>query len=729
MTAQGPSPEKAEVTQLREKVSQLERRIADLSRLEESLSESRELFDSFMGRIPALAWMKDQEGRYRYANRGFLDLMGELQSSVLGCSDHDLWPPDVADAVRAREQTAMSSPGVHCAIEKLPFPGGERHFRVVRFPFATRGRSRYCGAIAIEITERVRLQEDLQQLRTAEQSAHAQALSLLSSLKHSEARNRHLFESPLAGIMLCDGETIVDVNQTFLNWLGFSRAEFTDAARQWRMLTPPRYLAVDNNALTQLRMSGSFSPYEKELITRGGRRLPVLVAGIALKTAREESGRGKDESGSKDESGRKTPEDLPAAEYLCFVLNISERKQLEEKLLRSQKLESLGLISGGVAHDFNNLLATILGNSSLASDAISREHPAFKPLCEVQIASRRASELTQQMLAYAGRASIAIRPVDVSTTVREIGSLLETTISKKARIRLDLAPGLPFVDGDEGQLQQIVMNLVINASEAIGENPGEIRVTTRQLEKFEGSLPSRRASHYVALEVRDTGCGMSEETKARIFDPFFTTKTNGRGIGLATVLNIVRNHQGALLVDSQLGQGTTFRVVLPAGESQPAPRPRPESIAREALWGTETILVADDDEGIRRMNRAALERFGYKVLLAGDGDEAVRVFREHHAEIAVVLLDWAMPVMNGDEALLRMLEIDPAARVLMSSGYAETGTLKRGGQSLIAGFVQKPYTTTHIIDRLRRIIDSTASQKPAPAGVSSAGIDSRSSDS
>jgi len=222
---------------------------------------------------------------------------------------------------------------------------------------------------------------------------------------------------------------------------------------------------------------------------------------------------------------------------------------------------------------------------------------------------------------------------------------------------------------------------------------------------------------------------MSEETRARIFDPFFTTKTNGRGIGLATVVNIVRNYHGALLVESELGRGTTFRVVLPASESQPAPRPRPESATREALWGSETILVADDDEGIRRMNRAALERFGYKVLLASDGEEAVTLFRNHHTEIAVVLLDWAMPVMNGDEALLRILEIEPAARVLMSSGYAETGTLKRGGQSLIAGFVQKPYTTNHIIEHLRRIIDATDGQKRAAAGVSSAGMDSTSSDS
>ncbi|HWD99077.1 MAG TPA: ATP-binding protein, partial [Bryobacteraceae bacterium] len=457
----------------------------------------------------------------------------------------------------------------------------------------------------------------------------------------------------------------------------------------------------------QLRASGSFAPFEKELVMRSGARLPVLVAGLALES--------------------------PATEYLCFVLNISERKQIEERLLRSQKLESLGLISGGVAHDFNNLLATILGNSSLASDAISREHPAFRPLCEVQMASRRASELTQQMLAYAGRASFATGPVDVSTTIREIGSLLETTISKKVSLKLDLAPGLPSIDGNDGQLQQIIMNLVINASEAIGENPGEIRVTTRLIDEA-GNAPGPllqnlpRGARSVALEVRDTGCGMTEETRARIFDPFFTTKTNGRGIGLATVLSIVRNHYGVLLVESEPGHGTTFRVVLPAGESQAAPRPRTEGTAREALWGSETILVADDDEGIRRMNRAALERFGYKVLLASDGEEAVRVFRDHR-EIAVVLLDWAMPVMNGDEALLRMLEIDPCARVLMSSGYAETGTVRRGGEALIAGFVQKPYTTTQIIERLRRIIDGAAHQKPAAAGVSSAGMDSTSSDS
>jgi PAS domain S-box-containing protein len=703
MAAQVQPSEHAEVTQLREKVSLLERRVAELGRLEKSLGESRDLFDAFMGRIPALAWMKDEAGRYLYANRSFLDLMSELQTTVLGCSDQDLWPPDIAARVRLRDQKAMASPGVHHSVDVFCFPTGERHFRVVRFPFLSHEHLTYCGAVAVEITERIRLEQDLSEVRHTEESARAQTVSMLSKLRGVEARGRQLFESPVTGMMLCEGETILDINQTLLNWLGYDRAEIATASERWRLLSPPRYRPADSHALAQLRAAGSFAPFEKELVMRSGARLPVLVAGIAL--------------------------DSPATEYLCFVLNISERKQIEERLLRSQKLESLGLISGGVAHDFNNLLATILGNSSLASDAISREHPAFRPLCEVQMASRRASELTQQMLAYAGRASFSTGPVDVSTTIREVGSLLETTISKKVTLKLDLVPGLPVVDGNEGQLQQIIMNLVINASEAIGENPGEIRVSTRLIDGAGNTPSAGRGGRSVAVEVKDTGCGMSEETRARIFDPFFTTKTNGRGIGLATVLGIVRNHHGALLVESELGHGTTFRVVLPAGESQPAPRPRAESTAREALWGSETILVADDDEGIRRMNRAALERFGYKVLLASDGDEAVKLFHEHHKEIAVVLLDWAMPVMNGDEALLRMLEIDPCARVLMSSGYAETGTLRRGGEALIAGFVQKPYTTTQIIERLRRIINGAANQKPAGAGVSSAGIDSRSSDS
>ncbi len=691
MAAQAQSPEQAELTRLQEKVAALER----------SLAETNGLFDAFMAQLPGLAWLKDESGRYRYANQPFLDLIGEFQTRVLGASDYDFWPAPVAEAIRARDRAALDSGAPQRSEESLPFNDGERRFEVLRFRFAGSANVRYCAGIAIEITGRRQLEDSLRQARDSEEAARAQAVSMLVAMRNTEARNRRLFESSIAGVMLCDGDLMLDANDTLLGWLGLTREQINDSPQDWRKITPPRCSAADERALAELRTAGSFAPYEKEFYTRGGAAVPVIVGGVAIGE--------------------------PSGEYFCFVVNISERKQMEERLLRSQKLESLGLISSGVAHDFNNLLATILGNSSLATDAISREHPAFRPLCEVQIASRRASELTQQMLAYAGRAAFAIRPVDLSTAVREIGSLLETTISKKVAFKLDLTPGLPYIDGDEGQIQQIIMNLVINASEAIGENPGEIRVSTRTLDRFENAQGAVTPGRYVAFEVSDSGCGMSEETKARIFDPFFTTKKNGRGIGLATVLGIVRNHQGALLVDSQLGQGTTFRVVFPAGESQPAARPRVATMSRQELWGTETVLVADDDEGIRRMNRAALERFGYKVLLASDGEEAVRLYEQHKNQIAAVLLDWAMPVMNGDEALMRILEIDPHARVLMSSGYAETGVFKRDGRPLIAGFVQKPYTTTQIVERLKGVISARPEQKAA--GASSAGLDSRSIDS
>ena len=549
-----------------------------------------------------------------------------------------------------------AGPGGEDCAEVLPAPG-ERRFRFRRFPFRARSGKLYIAGIGADVTP-----------LTGEESARHS----LSVLTDAEARCERLFESELFGVMECSEESVIDANDALLGWLGYSSDQL--ARMNWRDLTPARYRPQDDAAVAEVRSSGSCRPYEKELIHSNGSLVPVLVSATEIQPR----------SGS----------------FLCFVLNISERRQMEERLLRSQKLESLGLIAGGVAHDFNNLLATIMGNGSLCLDAISREHPAFKPLSEIVLASRRASDLTQQVLAYSGRANFQIRPVDLSIAVREIGSLLETTISKKINLKFHLASGLPFIDADEGQLQQVIMNLVINASDAIGEQPGTIAVITREIRSIDQKPDQGRS---VCFEVRDTGCGMTEATKARIFDPFFTTKADGRGLGLAAVLGIVKNHGGALLVESEPGAGTSFRIVFPAGQSQPAASR--QAHAREELWGSETVLVVDDDEGIRRMTRAALERYGYEVLLAANGQEAVDIFSAHKDEIAVVLLDWAMPVMNGDEALKRILAVDPSAKILMSSGYAETETLQRVGTPLLAGFVQKPYTTTQLAESLRAVID------------------------
>jgi signal transduction histidine kinase/ActR/RegA family two-component response regulator len=474
-----------------------------------------------------------------------------------------------------------------------------------------------------------------------------------------------LFPRELVGAMECSGDKIIGANDTLLGWLGLSREDLTAGRVNWRDLTPARYRAADDAAVAQLRSTGYAKTWEKELLHRDGNLVPVLMCATGTDP------------------------------FTCIVLNVSERNHLEARLLTSQKLESLGMIASGMAHDVNNMLGTIMGNASLALDAMDSEHPALRPVNEVVIASRRASDLTQQVLRHSCSANHDVRAVDLSAAVREIGSLLETTISKKITLRFELAAGLPFIDAVESELQQVIMNLVINASDAIWENPGEIVVRTGLIEGG------------VCFEVRDTGCGMSDEIKARVFDPFFTTKSNGRGLGLAAVERIVRRHNGALLIESEPGVGTLFRVVFPISETQPL-QSRPV-LARRELWGSETVLVADDDGGILRMTRAALERFGYTVLSASDGEETVKVYREHHREIAVVLLDWAMPVMNGDEALRRILAINPAARVLMSSGYAETGAVRRMESPLLAGFVQKPYTITELAARLREIIEAKTS--------------------
>lgn len=480
--------------------------------------------------------------------------------------------------------------------------------------------------------------------------------------------SKPVFQSELVGILECSGTRILDASESILGWLGHARSALAEPGLDWRELTPSRHHARDEKALAELLDSGTMSPYEKELLSREGHTVPVVV------------------SAQGDPSW-----------YVLLALNLTQRAELEARLLRAQKLESLGLIGGGLAHDINNLLATIMGNASLSLEALARDHPAYRTLGEVLVASRRASELTQQMLAYCGRATVRIQPVDVSGMVREIGSLLETTISKKIDLKLDLAPGLPCIEAEPGQIQQVVMNLVINASDAIGEQPGEIAVST-------GVSHTPELGPCVCFEVRDTGCGMTEEVKERVFDPFFTTKTEGRGLGLSAVLAIVRNHGGVLSVESEPLRGTTFLVLFPASRS-PVKARRHDVASREDLCGSETILVADDDEGIRRMTRAALERFGYKVFLAENGEEAVTLFQQHKDEIGVVLLDWAMPVMNGDEALRCILAENPCAKVVMSSGYAESERLGPVQSQGPVEFIQKPYTTVQLVEKLREAID------------------------
>ena len=392
----------------------------------------------------------------------------------------------------------------------------------------------------------------------------------------------------------------------------------------------------------------------------------------------------------------------------AVVQDVTERKRFEAQFRHTQKLESLGVLAGGVAHDFNNLLTGILANARLALDTLATRHRARDRLEQVILASQRAAGLTNQLLAYSGKGHFLIQPVRLSELVSEIGQLIRTSVAKNVQLHLDLEEGLPPVEADLSQLQQLVMNLVLNAAEAVGEDIGTVRVTTGLQEVNESYLQETFAADwispgpYVYLEVQDTGCGMPEEIKSKIFDPFFTTKLSGRGLGLAAVLGIVRGHRGAIQVVSAPGEGTTFKVLLPAATRQ-VEELRAERLPTD-LVGTGSLLVVDDEELVRHVAKDVLEGYGYEVLEAANGQEAVELFRQRADQIVGVLLDMSMPVMGGEEALRQLKEIRSDVRVVLSSGYDEGDAIQRLAGENWVDFIQKPYTPAVLAAKIKKAL-------------------------
>jgi signal transduction histidine kinase/ActR/RegA family two-component response regulator len=393
---------------------------------------------------------------------------------------------------------------------------------------------------------------------------------------------------------------------------------------------------------------------------------------------------------------------------VVMAADVSERRALESQMQQAQRLESLGVLAGGIAHDFNNLLTGVIGNASLLQDHFPDDSAEAEMCRSLLSAGQSMATLTSQMLAYSGRGRFVIVSIDLSRQVEQITPLLHASIPKNVQLRLGLQDLLPHVDADPGQMQQVIMNLIVNAAEAIGSEQGivEVRTMTRRVGVEELRAPETGEplppGQYVALVVRDSGCGMDQQTLERIFDPFFTTKFAGRGLGLSAVLGIVRSHRGALTVESRPGEGATFCVVLPASERQPVvAEPAPASLST----GSGVVLIVDDEELVRATASAVLEKAGYEVLLAEDGEQALAVLELRRGRIDLVLLDMTMPVLSGEETLDRLLARWPRAGILATSGYDEQESRRRLGRR-VAGFIHKPYNaaqlTTQVAEAMQR---------------------------
>ena len=383
-----------------------------------------------------------------------------------------------------------------------------------------------------------------------------------------------------------------------------------------------------------------------------------------------------------------------------------EKLALEKQLLHAQKLESLGVLAGGIAHDFNNILTAIIGNAGLALMRINKESPVVEFLHQIEKAADRAADLAKQMLAYSGKGKFIIENININQLLEEMLNMLQSSISKKAALRINLHENLPAVEADATQIRQIVMNLVINASEAIGDKNGSITITTGCMDCDSSYLKDIWLDNnvseglYVYLEVSDTGCGMDKETVAKLFDPFFTTKFTGRGLGMAAVLGIVRGHNGGIKVYSEPNRGTTFKILLPASGIPSETSRRSEG--GEQWKGSGTVLLVDDEETVRSIGSEMLKELGFTTITANDGREAVEIFRSR-PDISFVILDLTMPRMDGEECFRELKELNPEIKVIMSSGYNEQEVSQKFVGKGMAGFIQKPYRLSEMQAEIRKI--------------------------
>jgi two-component system cell cycle sensor histidine kinase/response regulator CckA len=397
-----------------------------------------------------------------------------------------------------------------------------------------------------------------------------------------------------------------------------------------------------------------------------------------------------------------------------------ERQKLQLKMLEAQKLESLGVLAGGIAHDFNNLLTVIMGNASLAR--ASNGTVSAEALEHIEVASNRAADLCRQMLSYAGKSRFSLEGHDLNALIQDTTHLFKTSIAKNAVLEFSLSSAPLHVEIDASQIRQVIMNLVINASDAIGTAPGHIRLRSAlKAVTFEQMRDARigqerPAGDYVILEVEDDGCGMSAETITRIFDPFFTTKFTGRGLGLAAVLGIVRAHRGAFFVRSTLGKGTTFTLALPPATNLTPAQVRPVALTFTPPEKAEgTILIVDDEPQVRKIAASILEKQGYVIALASDGYEALALALAHGMRFKAVLLDLTMPGLDGPATLRELRALSKSVPVLIMSGYSETDARKHIIAAPLVGFIPKPFTADDLLMKIKSLTtDADAMTTGAP---------------
>jgi two-component system cell cycle sensor histidine kinase/response regulator CckA len=526
-----------------------------------------------------------------------------------------------------------------------------------------------------DITDRKRVERELRMAESERKRTEA-------AVRASEARLRRVVGSPILGIAFAGADGILtEANEECLRIIGYTREELASGGVSVRGLTPEDYQAVSAKVLRELKQTGTARPWEMEIVRKDGKRVPVLLGVSSI-----------DDDRSHD---------------VAFVFDLTERRALERQLQHAQRMEAVGRLAAGIAHDFNNVLAAITMSSELLRDELTPEHPGAADVLEIRKAAERAVRLVRQLLAFSRQQVLEPRVLDLNELLSNLHRMLERLAGEQVEIVARLAPGLGAIRADAGQLEQVVVNLAVNARDAMPDG-GTLTIETANAypeageDASQGALPS---GAQVVLSVSDTGIGMDAQTRARIFEPFFTTKEPGRGtgLGLSTAYGIIRQSGGTIDVASEPGKGTTFRVSLPRVD-EAVESIRPPGVP-ESGGGTETVLVVEDDAAVRQVTRKSLVRLGYRVLDAASPAGAVELVKVYVGAIDLLLTDLVMPGGGGRALARELLRQRPKLRVLYMSGYTDDVAVRQGINDPASAFIQKPFSSAALAHKLRLLLD------------------------
>jgi two-component system cell cycle sensor histidine kinase/response regulator CckA len=508
-------------------------------------------------------------------------------------------------------------------------------------------------------------------------------------LKRSEERYRDLVENAHDIIYSHDLQgNYISVNKAGERITGYTREE--SLRMNLAQTVAPEYLAKARQMVARKLAGEEITAYDLEIIAKNGRRVAIEV------------------------NTRIMHQDGAAVGVQGIARDVTERKQLEAQLRQAQKMEAVGQLAGGVAHDFNNLLTAITGYSDLTLRKLKAEDPLRHNIEEIKKAGERAAALTRQLLAFSRKQVLQPKVLDLNAVVSEMEKMLHRLIGEDIDLKASLRPDLGRIKADPGQVEQVLMNLVVNARDAMPRG-GRLTIETENVyldEEYARQHVAIKTGPYVMLAVSDTGTGIDEETRARIFEPFFTTKEAGKGtgLGLSTVYGIVKQSGGTIWVYSEVGRGTTFKVYLPRVDDGPQEYAR-GSESEEGLHGTETILLAEDEELVRKLAREVLEMFGYKVLEASNGGAALLICERHEGEIHLLLTDVVMPEMSGRELADRLAKLRPEMHVLYMSGYTDNAVVHQGVLDAGTDFIQKPFAPEALASKIRKVLDRAEQEK------------------